>query len=1285
MPNPFAESTKIAKKLQEEAKKIQETRNSLAKELEELEKFLPILKRLNANVQKEEYAINSIKESLSKKALDLDGVRNSLDVLRHDLLEEFQRSINEKISKGLKKLLETYKDTSLEIKIQEFLKLAESDYRLEDVTKIINSLEEIFQFIKARIKCEISDPLSEFDNCVNYLNEIKRDYSYKLQKLLMEVSKSEAFLIRNKIDFNNLAELKEKSRDYYKNIELDKSISSLEEYNNKLKKLIEQKLEKDLEEIKAKLSKLEGKGVDVSPIKESLLSMDIKNYEDASKTYQMLKKLNDQLDTLLLDFALKKLTTINSKVDSLQPLIIGQGVKNEIEDIRNLIKSQKIEDAIIKMNILESNLDNLKNAIVNIKNELKNYATIVEENQNLFTKEILNQFRSLSSSEKIDLEKWNELKEVLDIAIKGKINEIKGEIKGATELIEKIGIKIPVHPDFSKFDTGKNIVEQFKELSEIYYKIADELSKSYLSMINQFRELGVDQECPNPERNLKFLINNYSTCEQKLISKANVELENLFNDLRKLNEKLSIINLKFQRINESLLRIYSTNNLLLKIRLFREIKDKEFGLVKYMIEAIEGILNLNSQNKGEAENVDYLINLYESYKNSVSKSFEKIINGTLDLMKFELGIQDKNAINEDADKILEVKLSEQLNKIKVFKWYRVLINEDKNADDLLSVIAKRVLQLYYTNKISSEALLKIICLQDGDLDLNSLELTPDLIIKRGIDEEFKIFFNVINEGSFQDALRDKVIKLIRENGIDKKTEDLLLRNITADPAGTYFKVLSEIAKRNNDYVLAEVTNVILHYMSIDFVKDYILRDATLSKKYDAEVLNKITNNDYLGAYLGLYEILKDYLPLFGLLKIANHYYALFSSDSDLRNKYGKELEKLEDSIRKLDFTNLFNSLNFLISEYNRYKNETADEKVQKNLKFVRGLIGINLLLGNYCANVNLDFEESYRVVVQKAKNDLKELGSELNYDLTLYVGVPEKIGEYLLTEKINILKSYFNIIIKLSSDIENALLHFAEPETIKTKSKIDSINITNINEVFNNLRLLKEEINEKVKKYSLSIDKNIEPVLNGEIDYSTLFVELVSKLVLPNEFIEKIIDKDKIAERIKELNSNGYNLAPDDVDALKELAKELKPEIILQYEKAKGERKFLLKINITNAGNWKLYDATVAWLDKEKTIGDIEPKKLIELNYDYNIKKDEPFKVYGQTLDFSTYEKVFTIKKLETLLRFKSNSRLVCASCRGAILPGIDAGKCEYCGSMYHLKCAERSKSCKVCGIEFNL
>jgi len=77
--------------------------------------------------------------------------------------------------------------------------------------------------------------------------------------------------------------------------------------------------------------------------------------------------------------------------------------------------------------------------------------------------------------------------------------------------------------------------------------------------------------------------------------------------------------------------------------------------------------------------------------------------------------------------------------------------------------------------------------------------------------------------------------------------------------------------------------------------------------------------------------------------------------------------------------------------------------------------------------------------------------------------------------------------------------------------------------------------------------------------------------------------------------------------------------------------------------------------------------------------------VYGQTLDFSTYEKVFTIKKLETLLKFKSNSRLVCASCRGAILPGIDAGKCEYCGSMYHLKCAERSKSCKVCGIEFNL
>jgi len=177
----------------------------------------------------------------------------------------------------------------------------------------------------------------------------------------------------------------------------------------------------------------------------------------------------------------------------------------------------------------------------------------------------------------------------------------------------------------------------------------------------------------------------------------------------------------------------------LKIRLFREIKDKEFGLVKYMIEAIEGILNLNSQNKSEAENVDYLITLYESYKNSVSKSIEKIINGTLDLMKFELGIQDKNAINEDADKILEVKLSEQLNKIKVFKWYRVLINEDKNADDLLSVIAKRVLQLYYTNKISSEALLKIICLQDGDLDLNSLELTPDLIIKRGIDEEFKIF------------------------------------------------------------------------------------------------------------------------------------------------------------------------------------------------------------------------------------------------------------------------------------------------------------------------------------------------------------------------------------------------------------------------------------------------------------------------------------------------------------------------------------------------------------------
>ena len=1285
MPNPFAESTKIAKKLQEEAKKIQETRNNLIKELEELEKFLPMLRRMNVNVQKEEFAVNSLKETLNKKALDLDGVRNSLDVLRQDLLEEFQRLMREKVAKNLKKLLEFYKDTSLEIKINEFLKLAESDFRLEDIPKIIQALEGLFQFIKEHIKCEISDPLSELDNCVNYLNGVKRDYSFKLQNLLMEVSKNEAFLIRNKVDFNNIMDLKEKSRDSYKNIELDKSLSYMEEYNNKLRILVSQTLDKTLEEIRSKVLRLEEKGVDVSSIKESLLSIDTKNYGDASKTYQLLKKLSDQLDTLLLDFAIKKLTILNSKLESIQSLIQEQSVRNEIEEIRNLIRSQRIEEALAKMNHLETNLDNLKNALASIKNEIKMYETVLESNQNMFTEDILNQFRNISSSDKVDLGKWNNVKEAINIVIEDKIKEMKVELEEAIKFLDELGTGISESRDYSETDRQIHIVEQFKKLQETYNKIADEISSSYIALLNQFKEIGIDQGCPAPERNLKRLIENYKKCEENLNSRANEELESLIGELRMLNGKLSTINPKFQRINESLQRISSTNKLILKIKLFREIKEKELKIVGEMIGSINGVIGLNLKEADEPQNVDYLISLYGSYKNSVRESIEKNSNEALNLIRKEIGIQDRNAISDEADRILAIKLSEMLKKISNFKWYKALINENDTSQDLLSIISSRALHLYYTNKISSEDLIKIICFQDTELDLNSLDLTPDLIIKRGIDEEFKIFFNVSNPGSFQEAIKEKILRVIKEKGIDRGTEESILVNISTDPIGSYFRALSEVAKRNNSYVLAEVTNTILHYMSIDFVKDYILKDPDLSKKYDSEVLKKVTNNDYLGAYLGLYEILKDFLPLLGLLKIANHYYSLFSSDSEFRNGNFEKLKELENAIKNLDFTNLYNSLNYLISEYNKYKNTSASEKTQKNLKYVRGLIGINSLLGDYCKDLNLDFEGSYGAIVDKATNDLRNLGSELNYDLKLYVGVPEKIGEYLFTEKVNILKSYLNAILKLSSDIENALLYFIEAETVKTKIKLDSINANNIKEMLEIFVNIKDEIGGKVRKYSLSIDKNMESVLSGEIDYSTLFVELISKRIIPHEYMVKIVDVNRLAERIKELNSKGYNLGPEDTDALKELAKELRPEVVLQYGKAKGDRKFILRINLRNTGNWKLYDASILWLDQEKSLGDMEPGKEIELIYDYNISKDEPFKIYGQLVDFSPYEKVFTIKKLETLFKFRANSKLVCVSCRGAILPGMEAAKCEYCGSFYHLKCAERSKSCKVCGIEFNI
>ncbi len=1284
MPSPYADPNKLAKKLQEEARKIQEARNEIQARIKETELIIKSLEKLGIDTSKSSYNLKQILVSSTKNALDVDSIRNSIDVLREEIGTNFNDFIKKVVVPDLKKLASNFSDTNFESEIKNEISKLESDHSLQEIPGLIDGLLNIANQLTVDIRCPEGKPLlANFSECIDFIINVKKDYFQKIQNLLLEASKYEAFHIKNKVNLSSIEDLKNRARENYRNLKFNAALESMRSYLDALKEKTTEYLQNSLNELQEKIDKISSMGVNTEELSSYLKSLDLTGSNEPLKIQLNLKKINDQLDTLYLDYAIKRLSVLNGKVDSISIESLREKFSKELEIIRNLLKSQRIEESIKSMEDLEKGISELENLIKASKEEISTYEGLFDIIDAPIIESLRGEFNNFKGNN-IDPYAWlkfkSKLEEVLSSFSMAKVEEIQKAQKYVNKKFDNILV--------NGFNASKleNNLSYIQQLLKIEKEIMNELIKKLDLLQQDSKELSLNIDCTPPKGNLRELMETFEKCNSKFNQAVEEKIDGLKTKIESHVLTLSSINKKYSRIISNINRINELSDRIIAARLLNGLNSKFEAKLSDIYKIISSSLGKKTEFL-DTNNLDKaLVEVYKQFSSELKTKTQNISLKIKGLKYKALGFS-KNPETDEPEKLLSVRLQAGLDELSRLSWFRQLsgTNDKSGTEDPLKTISENLLILYYTNKISTDSLLNVLCLKEANISgIN--DLTPEAILERAKEDELKRFLNLQQfEGTLKEAISKKINTIFKENNVDSKVQISILSELEKDPVATYFKALNEISKVNGEYILAEVTNVILMYTSIDFIRNLLVGDVNFANKYDSLVLRRITYNDYLGAYIGLYDILKDYIQILGLIKLTNNYHVLFVSDSKFGEAHGNELKELQSSIQRLDLQTTTTLLSELIEKYNEFKSESAKAKVESSWKLARGIMSANLFIGGGCQVPIPDLTEMYRHILERNSTDLKNLADMISMEISLKIGTTEKLGEYLYVEKVNILDEIERNLNAIMQDSENALESFID-EHITPLYFPMSVDVSDdINQAYKNILKYHESLKEGIKTVAIKKNERFSIFFNSELDYSSLFLEILMEEILPEGFRGQIADEKKINKRFEELLEKGYNPEGRTLEVLQSISQRLKPEIEITYMKEKGNKAFKLHLNISNKGNWKLYDASVIWLDQEQFIGDINPGSSIDILYDYTNRKDEPIKVIGELLDMTMYEKIITVGKLITYIRENASYRQICASCRGYILKGMDMIKCEYCGSSYHFKCAERAKSCKVCGIEFDI
>ena len=718
---------------------------------------------------------------------------------------------------------------------------------------------------------------------------------------------------------------------------------------------------------------------------------------------------------------------------------------------------------------------------------------------------------------------------------------------------------------------------------------------------------------------------------EQTLNNINIELkeieekEKYFNNVLKLKEDLLFYNEKLQNLipYESTILDFEKNlNLILEAE----------KIALYILEldniVEENKININNLNilKEKFENIqnDYssIEKQYNFYKNKKEEEKPKLDKIKQDLQQCILLIDEKNILERDIfnindnlknitkekevylSKIINIKkekefLLKQIDDIVKFNEENKLnisFKEDlKNAIDLKDKeisINEKIEHLkenlnVYDNNIK-ENNLNIETLEKDILNINNtiknIIITNINNLQQKIQENEKIIESTLNENL---SIEEKIDKLNIQIKIQENKEVL--------------KDLLENLKENKPCPLC---GAIEHPNPVKIVLDNIINILNSDKlknenklKENLEYINDLKlKNNLLYKNIEDIKIISKKYNIESYENIISEF--IFNENDILKNIYNYEnkLNKLNEQLNTIKISNE-NIINL--------KEEKNKELNNNNIL----LLNLKNELDNYTKKLNTNnFYEQYELILN--------IEIKINKNNENYLNINKKL---VFLDKENI-------------EISNSITNLEKEEILlKTKKKEKESNILDINDKIKTL-----SYNEEPKEYIITIEKNINDILENEQKYKIL----LDKILEEKFNIEKNINDIEIKLKI---NNESINKKSDYIDVfLKNSNFENKSQILEIYNN-KDKKQFYEEKIKSYREKFDDYNYNIKRLEKEfeklnldKNLDLIKVKNNIEniiiKKQDLNIKNSEIIKNIT-TLKISITQKQETFKKIENITK----------------------------------------------------
>ncbi|MGC9294762.1 MAG: hypothetical protein ACP5E8_05750 [Thermoplasmata archaeon] len=1332
MPNPYVDSLKIAKELENKAKEFQKKKKSVEEGLERLSKIMESLKK---------FGLEENIEETRKKIEDLLKERNvdDADKLLNELSESLEKIWNNFYSNELRKIFESMKKEMGEFYADFFKKILSEDNNrfdldsIESTLKTIEILDSVIREKLGREKIEnYSNIIETLEEDINSILKRREEINSKLKDILLKISQFELYAYKNKVDIAGIEKSKKEAISLFRQDNFDKTIKMLEDYSEVLQDHIKKSISKRIDNIENLFEKGKVLDVNLDEFRESFEKTKNEIYNsDINQTSESLRKMEQLIDRKLFDETISKLSKLNNDIKDIYGDTIPDHISESIKKIRESIKENDLESAYKNIRDVKQQIETEKG----LQSSLRERLSVLKENLSSIPfkdeekSKITGEINALLSSKIIENDKVEKLEREIEKEIMKQINNYYSDINDAIILVKKYR-KIDLSS--YKIDISRRDIETLRKLSDIRSEEIKYLKEIAQEIEQKLKTKGKYMKCSDGD-DISSLIKSINGCiaeyqkimisnfddYKKILSSYNDFLEYIGLHIPKIRKLIQIIE-KHPEKNAEIV-IFSAENAIQHLRKVAETIITNYNLLKK-----DNGLKESQKDEEIIKMANFAMNDLDSVMadkkvEMQKKAFEIILK---DLNIYRESIQngpDTNPLNLlNRESIIRLKIDDIYKVLSDLKWYEQYKGKDDDKINSYQVLKDHVvnaIRRFYGDhpELASNGNLveDIVCLRDVKTitDDNSKPIEFSEIANERIIRDLSIFYNISdaqNEESINNVLRERTRKILKDIKSKKSSATL---NMAAG------RIESYINERPREAYISALAlydeNIEKGYLRKE-VNGMITRIRAVTNEYGQEIpwfqdeFKKIAGmmviGDYVKALDNLSEIIIKASKDLPYLKYLRENLSTLNNEMDiLEEEDKKNLLEIKRMIMEYKFREAYDGIRNISEKVKRKKGESELKKLEDKVEMISSNTIINLFNGTKCELMDdgKDIEtilSNYQTRYLIAKmEEIKNLNDalETNIDLDgITIKNANEIGIFLFNLKAN-------LIVKISEKISEIIDNFTVNAKLVIITQIFQKYLENMNKIIETLSIAEfySEIKARNTELLGFVKQWAEDVTEGSLNVENLRMEIDAIIKeaeihhLENNIqVPNLYNPEEIERRIEFLEKMGYKVERNsELDSIINEIESISGKFITSLDtkvfptNLRKSQGFVVECHIKNNGTAPLFDVTVAFNGIISKAGNIYPGESKEILVKHENSEPEMLIISGTTINWKDYMINWEIPPVVKYIKYVEKYKEGCVYCRGVILPGIEALKCNFCGTTYHLKCAQRSKKCIVCGNDFGL